>query len=538
MRRYKCRQCGISFTLDVQSNIEEVAKQYACVGVPAQKPAPPGFFTRVGHYAKAVGNWVVGGMPKRTPEQIANILEICKQCSLYDSQRQICTRCGCRATKSSSAWVNKIAMGTEVCPQGKWGNVMGTESLRNLIDRVYVINLQQRPDRLRPFFHRLRDYGWPFKEPIIYRAIHGDTVGVADGCTQGGGAYGCRESHKRILQDCLMDGVQTVMILEDDAEIQEGFPQAVEEFFAKVPSTWEGIMLGGQHHAAPMEIGIPGVVRVRYAQRTHAYIAKSSYQKALQKRWGNCSVHIDWVMRDWQHTREVYAPDPWLIGQAGGRSDIRATVKPQEWWQRNSTPQPEADQTLIVLRAPRSVMEELVERGWHCGYSRNRDTGIDTGLQQVESSEQATKAIQQWLQYVLPESRAAGMIPTLWHPEITMQMVQQSYAGKVVEIVANTVEEAESQLPEECRTAMEVFATTGNHVPVVYLEAPDDVCNEMTQKGGWLFVTPDMDIRAAYRRARREGKIVTIRGGSGDCPFPVVAIKAHTYPEVIEQWIH
>jgi len=116
--------------------------------------------------------------------------------------------------------------------------------LRDYFERVYVINLRRRPDRLRAFFKRLEQYGWPFKEPIVYPAIEGDKVGVPPEFTQGGGAYGCRMSHLRILQDCLMEDVSSVMILEDDADLCEGFPEKVAAFLAKVPSDWEGIMLG------------------------------------------------------------------------------------------------------------------------------------------------------------------------------------------------------------------------------------------------------------------------------------------------------
>ena len=110
--------------------------------------------------------------------------------------------------------------------------------LHDFIERVYVINLKRRPDRLRTFFQRLEQYGWPFKEPIVYPAIEGDKVGVPPEFTQGGGAYGCRMSHLRILQDCLMDDVQSVMILEDDADLCEGFPEKVAEFLEKVPTDW------------------------------------------------------------------------------------------------------------------------------------------------------------------------------------------------------------------------------------------------------------------------------------------------------------
>jgi len=333
-----------------------------------------------------------------------------------------------------------------------------------------------------------------------------------------------------------MEGVQSVLILEDDAEIQEGFPELTAEFFAKVPSDWEGIMLGGQHHTPPLTTGTPGVVRVQNAQRTHAYIARPSYMKALQKRWGNATVHIDWLMRDWQHQYVVYAPDPWLVGQAGGRSDIRAAIKPKEWWQRNHQPAvQESQQTLIFLRAPRSVMEELQELGWHGGYSRDKKTGIDQALLKIATEARRKYVIQDWLRAVLPECSVASLIPTLWHPDLTLRDVQQAYTGPIVEIVADTVEEAEAKLPAECRETLEAFFHGGT--PVLFLDAPDEVIVEMERNGGWLFVSAEADIKAAARKARKEGKVVTIRGRAAECPLPTVEIEAKSYEELIEKWI-
>lgn len=71
---------------------------------------------------------------------------------------------------------------------------------------------------------------------------------------------------------------------------------------------------------------------MRYCQRTHAYAARRDYMWALQRCWGNTTVDIDWLMRYWQHYHAVYAPEPHLIGQAGGRSDNQGREKPAEWW--------------------------------------------------------------------------------------------------------------------------------------------------------------------------------------------------------------
>ena len=350
-----------------------------------------------------------------------------------------------------------------------------------MFERVYVINLARRIDRLTLFHQRLQTYGWPFAQPIVYRAIEGDKVGVPPEFTQGGGAYGCRMSHLRILQDCIMDDVQSVLILEDDADITEDFSSRVQEFLARVPDDWEGIMLGGQHHAPPIETDIPGVVRVRYAQRTHAYAARPVYMRALQRRWGNATVHIDWCMRDWQHQHIVYAPEPWLIGQAGGRSDIRGAEKPPEWWIRHlSEPGPVA-----VALVSRAVIEDLRRVGFHAGRTRD-DDGIDLGLRQILTNAPADQVheLRQWLNMLQAES-VGGLLPTVWHPHIgerLVELVQQAWSGPVHVVYGDTVTAAMTCLPENLRERMRTRRTL-RESPVVLLRCPPQMIDELPSYG-------------------------------------------------------
>jgi len=354
------------------------------------------------------------------------------------------------------------------------------EDLQSMFERVYVINLARRVDRLTAFHARLKQYGWPFKQPIVYPAIEGDKVGVPPEFGQGGGAYGCRMSHLRILQDCLMDDVKTVMILEDDAEITEGFPERVREFLAKVPDDWEGIMLGGQHHAPPIPTGIDGVVRVRYAQRTHCYIARPSYMKALQRRWGNATVHIDWLMRDWQHQFVVYAPDPWLVGQAGGRSDIRGAEKPPEWWISGSHLPPGP---VAVAKVPRDVLDGLVFRGFHPGWTRDND-GIDEGLHRVFRNPPGSaraQALRKWLEMIQSEC-VGGLLPTVYHHDATLELVQEAWSGPVHLVTGDSVESAWSCLPPDIREMMRTKQTL-RKAPVVLLRCPRVMIDQLHEHG-------------------------------------------------------
>jgi len=347
------------------------------------------------------------------------------------------------------------------------------------VQAVYVINLKRRPDRLRDFFQRIGAAGvdWPFPRPTVVEAIEGDVVGVPAEFSQGGGAYGCRMSHLRVLQDCLMRGVEPVLVLEDDADFRPGFGADCRTLLGQVPDDWQGVMLGGQHHRPPQNVA-DGIVRVTYAQRTHAYIARGEYLQGLQQRWGNCTVHIDWAMDAWQRDYRVYAPSPWLVGQAGGRSDIRGAVKPAEWWN-----QPTGAEPVIVLECPRPVMEELRRRGLHVGYDRN-DEGIDKGLpaaldRQLGKAQQVSR-LAAWIHTIQSECVPGSTVCTVWHPDADAGDVRAAWGGPVVEIAASSADEAIAQVPADW-----LSRSAEQSRPIVLLKCPPPVVAELRDRHGF-----------------------------------------------------
>jgi len=81
-----------------------------------KKQIPPGVIK----YGVAVSKWVASKMPKRSEEEIARIYKICTQCDMFDKDGGKCSGCGCRVNQSNNPLANKIAMGTEKCPYGRW----------------------------------------------------------------------------------------------------------------------------------------------------------------------------------------------------------------------------------------------------------------------------------------------------------------------------------------------------------------------------------------------------------------------------------
>jgi len=140
----------------------------------------------------------------------------------------------------------------------------------------------------------------------------------------------------------------------------------------------------------------------------------------------------------------TYAPDPFLVGQADGRSDISLGQNPSNFWRTPSGAEP-----VIVLRAPREAMETLRSKGFHGGYTRDPATGIEVGLGEIFADTSLALAernarLRNWLAKIQGESLSMKepSLCTVWHPAVDAAMVRPLVKGNVVEIVASTVEEA------------------------------------------------------------------------------------------------
>jgi len=92
--------------------------------------------------------------------------------------------------------------------------VRGVEVLTQF-DRVFVINLDSRPDRLREMGSQLRSIGYDFDG----RIQRFPAVKVAEpGGFRSIGAHGCFLSHLGCLEKALQSVARSVMILEDDVD--------------------------------------------------------------------------------------------------------------------------------------------------------------------------------------------------------------------------------------------------------------------------------------------------------------------------------
>lgn len=246
-------------------------------------------------------------------------------------------------------------------------------TLETVFSRVVCINLNSRSDRWDRFCESVGQLDWPFAEVERVRAVDGRICQppswVRNRYHDCPGAWGCYQSHLRILEDALLDQHESVLILEDDALLNSSTLEGMVRFLKNVPEDWDHIYFGGEHMKPPVAVN-DHTVRGIQVHRTHAHALRGDYLRQVyeylisyptidryhQRRasplvsyakrvlarpkslWSksNCetSIHVDHHFGAIHRLLEwnVYSPTTWLVGQAADHSDIMNESCSERFW--------------------------------------------------------------------------------------------------------------------------------------------------------------------------------------------------------------
>lgn len=205
-------------------------------------------------------------------------------------------------------------------------------------ERVYYLNLDRSPERRRRFVQNVAAIDWALPKPRRFAAIVGQPV--PSWYKAGVTAWSVLLSHLAIYQRCILDGVRSVLIFEDDCLFPEDFGERLRTFLAAVPDDWDQLYLGGGHSLVP-EVVNDKVLRSRctcmciaYAVRGTALAAPLTFLARFKEYFGGQHIHIDAIWSTLHKHRRVdaYCPWDWITGQAANVSDRTGWVWQEEWF--------------------------------------------------------------------------------------------------------------------------------------------------------------------------------------------------------------
>lgn len=310
-------------------------------------------------------------------------------------------------------------------------------TLHDVFERVVVLNLPYKPERKARLAANLLATGIADPEKVVWqKAISGDWMRPPAWWNAGNGAWGCCFSHVSVLATAIMDEVESVLVLEDDAIFDVRSPDRLESLYKEWPDKWGQIYLGGQHLGEePAAVGKNWLL-AHNVNRTHAYAVHKSTMSDMA---AHCLYspdyqdhsegwHIDHQLgiaherQDWK----VWAPRWWLAGQAADKSNISGQETREMWWQRVPD---KAKVPLVVLPPELKNTDDLYQNFCHAGYNLFRDTCEDVGANRALT---IGGALTPYLGTIRSEALSHHRLPCVQHEGYTSAALKKIWRGPVV----------------------------------------------------------------------------------------------------------
>lgn len=379
------------------------------------------------------------------------------------------------------------------------------------------MNLDRRQDRWSQFIKRLPE-SLPFPMPRRFSAIDGKKCPPPDWWKQGGGAWGCYRSHLSIIEECLLEGIERVLLLEDDALLCDDFNRRFHAFIDRVPPNWEMLYLGGQHLGMrahpPLRVN-DMVYRPWNVNRTHAFALRGAGLRKIYK-WLNATNewrnrhHIDHHLGRLHQRRNmpIYCPKQWLIAQGENLSNIAGKKFPTRFWNARLGNKPD----LAALPASSQLAGFVAVIGLHrsgssCVATILHKLGVHMGnklggYEKSGGGEAAGLAAICEAAAKFP-SRAIKTAPLLLDERL------RKWIGDRRREAAAKGTMAGGKYPHLCAMLPELTAICGSNLKVIHCDRPleDSVaslCRRSAEAGkGWLHVS-DADSRAVQQWLQAE----------------------------------
>jgi hypothetical protein len=197
--------------------------------------------------------------------------------------------------------------------------------LESFVDRIYLINLKRRPDRLAHAVAMFGKLGISMDAVTIFEAHDKPAL---DGVPSGNA--GCVASHRGVYELIAHDKVEKALIFEDDADFaftdfrcrQRIDPQAAfASYIPELPTRFDMLYLGRHFAEMPLARRSPHVIKIGRLFTTSSYIIRGGFAREIAPEISG-NGPIDVLLGKWHRDRDCYCVDPTLFVQYQNMSDL------------------------------------------------------------------------------------------------------------------------------------------------------------------------------------------------------------------------
>jgi GR25 family glycosyltransferase involved in LPS biosynthesis len=357
--------------------------------------------------------------------------------------------------------------------------------MKSIVERCFLINLERRDDRLKEWTYQV-PASWPFPDVERFVAIDGRKLTTPPQWRAGGGAWGCFRSHLLILERCLLEGISSYVVFEDDAGFVPDFTERFRSFVDELPEDWGLVYLGGQHlytaKHPPRKLS-ELVYRPYNINRTHAFMVRGRETMKILYR------HLNW--NDWQSNHHidhhlgrltqrryealvegkniqresisVYSPDRWLVGQLPTKSNICGRKWTQTRFFNDAKNADHSDLPFFAVLGPhRSGTSCVAMVMHHLGVHMGNELGgfeATGGGEAIGLAKLCEKAM-----------RFPKIDPTIPDAQLTNQLKAWIISRKSEAIRDQTV--AGAKYPHLCRFAKLLYDAIGSSLRIIAVDRP------------------------------------------------------------------
>lgn len=207
--------------------------------------------------------------------------------------------------------------------------------LNKVFDKIYCINLDKRPDRWSEVGAFFRKYNIEVER---FSAIDGNPMGWNQSRyshvkpTVFVGAMGCLASHLAIWKLAKQNNYNSVLIIEDDCDLEDNFNALFTSKYPQVPADWDLLYFGGRHDTVgglytPIKITDSVVLGKKIITTTCYAIKNTLYDRVIntiERDIPSPYTAVDgYLSSEIMQACKAYAFQPVLAWQRASYSDIQ-----------------------------------------------------------------------------------------------------------------------------------------------------------------------------------------------------------------------